>query len=122
MSKYLVALSLFSMLFFAACSTEENVDEGTASLVVKVTFEDNSNAMDATVDLYESQQDYLDKTNLVATLITDELGEAYFKELALKQYWFYCYYDDKDNANSIFSTGKKLIKDERLEKLTQIRK
>lgn len=121
MNRILLVIAATSFLILNACGGEEPEDTSTASLVVKVTHVDGSNVFDATVDLYESQLDYQNQTNSIASLITDNLGEAYFTNLDLKQYWFLAKYNGYTNQNSVFSTGRKLTKDERMEKLTQIR-
>jgi hypothetical protein len=122
MNRILLMIAATSMLILSACGGEEPEETGTASLVVKVAHVDGTNVIDATVELYESQLDYQNHTNSIASLKTDNLGEAYFTDLELKQYWFTAEYDGYSNINSVFSTGRALNKDERMEKKTQIRK
>jgi hypothetical protein len=122
MNRILLIIAAASTLILGACGGEEPEETGTASLVVKVTHVDGSNVFDATVELYESQLDYQNHTNSIASLKTDNLGEAYFTDLKLKQYWFTAEFDGYSNSNSVFTTGRVLNKDERMEKTTQIRK
>ncbi|MFY0673169.1 MAG: hypothetical protein JXQ87_07180 [Bacteroidia bacterium] len=121
MNKILLLFSLSLCIVFCACTGEEPAEEGTASLIVKVTQVDNSNAIMANVDLFESQLDYQNQSNAIATLQTDNLGEVYFTNLELKQYWFSAKLGNNTNKNSVFSTGRALTKDERMEKITQLR-
>jgi len=41
--------------------------------------------------------------------------------LPLKQYWFIAKFEKYSNATSVSTTGRKLVKDERMEKITQLR-
>ncbi len=116
------ALFAMSILFSACNGNDPEVETGNASLVVKVVHVDGSVVNGANVALYGSQLDYQNETNMITSLLTDELGEAYFKDLDLKQYWFVATFNGYSNATSVSTTGRTLAKDERMEKTTQLRK
>jgi len=122
MIRFLIAMAMLPILLLSACGGEEIVEEtGTAGLVVKVVHVDGSSVMGASVELFESATDYQNNTNPIKSLETDELGEVYFQELPLKQYWFIAKFEKYSNATSVSTTGRKLVKDERMEKITQLR-
>ncbi|MGB0430609.1 MAG: hypothetical protein ACPGLV_09060 [Bacteroidia bacterium] len=123
MNRIVLSMLVLLQIMWSSCSEDEPINEtGTASLIVKVVHVDGTSVKDATVNLYGSQLDFQNETNMITSLKTDELGEAYFKELELKQYWFVVLFNEYSNATSISTTGRALNKDERLEKTTQLRK
>lgn len=125
MTRFIITATLASMLFLTSCGKGEEDDDikekQTASLVVKVIHVDGSNVIGAKVLLFETAIDYQNNANSIKTLETDELGDVYFKDLELKQYWFIATYEKYSNATSVSTTGRKLTADERMEKTTQLR-
>lgn len=117
--------TLVTLLAIGACDKgqpEPEPDKGKAALLIKVIYEDSTPAQGAVVDLYESALDFQGLTNSISTMETDNLGEALFEDLELQQYWFRVELGEYDNTTSTSTTGRALVKDETLEKITQIRR
>lgn len=70
----------------------------------------------ATVKLYETEDDYADETNEVATGETDEKGRVKFKELKSIPYFVLAEKDDKNNFGGGEKTGK--LEENRINKIT----
>ncbi|MBI3142869.1 MAG: hypothetical protein HYZ16_08580 [Bacteroidetes bacterium] len=124
MKPTLIAI-LVALIGLGACDPGENEPEpekGKAALLVKAIFEDGTPAQGAQVDLYKSAVDFQGLTNSTTTIEADNLGEALFNDLDLQQYWFRVELEEYSNATSTNSTGRALVKDETLEKITQLRR
>jgi hypothetical protein len=70
----------------------------------------------ATVQLYETEEDYKGEKNAVAESVTDEKGVAKFKELKAISYYVLAKKGDKNNFGGGEQTGK--LEAKRINKVT----
>lgn len=70
----------------------------------------------ATVQLYETEEDYKAEKNAVAEGVTDQKGVIKFKELKAISYFVLAKKDDKDNFGGGEQTGK--LEANRINKVT----
>jgi hypothetical protein len=76
------------------------------SLNVTVRDDTGNTVEGATIQLYESEQDYNAEKNVVAQGVTDKKGYLKLKELKAISYYVIVRKDDKDNSGGGEKTGK----------------
>ena len=97
-SNFLFILFLFLMI--AACSETKYIDN-KPKLEIQVVDSENNLIENAQVNLYDSETDWLNRTNAISELITNEQGIVIFEELDTKQYYFFV---EKENLTNLFDT------------------
>lgn len=108
--KNLFILSIF-MLIFIGCEKKEYVDVAP-QLKINVIDEIGNKVEDATVKLYETEQDWLDSTNVIRTKTTNNDGVVLFKNLEEKIYYFFVSKDNLNNKMTIATHENTLKKNE----------
>lgn len=88
------------------------------SLTVTVRDDLGNTVEQATVKLYETEDDYLKEVNAVAEGETDKKGNIRFKELKAISYYVIARKGDKDNAGGGEQIGK--LEEKRFNKATVI--
>jgi hypothetical protein len=76
------------------------------TLNVTVRDELGNTVEGATIQLFESEEDYNGEKNVVAETVTDKKGIAKLKELKNISYYVIVRKDDKDNSGGGEQTGK----------------
>lgn len=122
----LLFLTAFTFLLSTtSCKKDDAENEesptATAALEIQVLYVNSEPVVDAEVQLYGTQADYNDKSNVISTQTTDASGTVLFEKLEAKQYWWYVKKDGQDNKSSAYFTGANLVNGETLSKITQIR-
>jgi hypothetical protein len=87
-------------------------------LAVTVRNELGNIEENATVQLFETEEDYKNETNIAAEGATDKKGVIKFKELNAISYYVIVRKDDKDNSGGGEQTGK--LEANRVNKVTII--
>jgi hypothetical protein len=70
----------------------------------------------ATIQLFETEDDYLKEENIVAESVSDKNGRAKFKDLKAIAYYVIVRKDDKDNSGGGERTGE--LEAKRINKVT----
>lgn len=70
----------------------------------------------ATIQLFETEDDYLKEENVVAEGVSDDRGRAKFKDLEAVPYYVIVRKDDKDNSGGGERTGQ--LEERRINKVT----
>lgn len=87
-------------------------------LHITVRDELGNTVEEATVQLFESEEDYLKEENVIAEGFTDKKGIVKFKDLQEMPYYVIVRKDDKDNSGGGEQTGK--LDAKRINKVTII--
>src|SRR5690606_13500813 len=87
-------------------------------LHITVRDELGNTVEEATVQLFESEEDYLKEENVIAEGLTDKKGIVKFKDLQEMPYYVIVRKDDKDNSGGGEQTGK--LDAKRINKVTII--
>lgn len=104
---------LFAFSFFLA-ATGFQLIKTTLNLTVR---DEVGNTVDgATVQLFETEEDYNTEKNVVAEGITDAKGILKLKDLKAMSYFVIVRKDDKDNSGGGERTGK--LEEKRINKVT----
>lgn len=96
------------------CSTGFQLIKTTLSITVR--DEVGNTAADATVQLFETEDDYKQEQNVVAEGVTDGKGYLKIKELKAVSYFVIVRKDDKDNSGGGERIGK--LDEKRINKVT----
>lgn len=94
----LIALLFCTLL---GCTKEEIIDV-TPQLKIFVINQEKTKVTSAKVNLYLTEEDWLDNINVIKTLETDNNGEVFFENLEEKHYFFYV---EKNNENNRYGVA-----------------
>lgn len=111
MKKFLYILTAASLLLLAFQIIK-------TQLVVTVVNELGNKEAGATVQLFETEEDYKKETNVAAEAVTDAKGIARFKDLKAISYYIIVRKDDRDNAGGGEKTSK--LEGGRINKITVV--
>ncbi len=102
MKKFLI-LPLMVMLFITSNTSAQLLN---TSLTLTVRDELGNTVEEATVQLYETEADYLAETNVLMEGVTDKKGVVKFKKLEGKSYFVLARKGDINNAGGGEQIGK----------------
>jgi len=106
MEKILLPLTLIALMLLG-CKKIEYINN-KPQLEIIVTDDKESHIQGADVLLYESEQDWINKTNQLNNKTTDLSGIALFTDLETKIYYFYVEKGELNNSESIAVIDKEL--------------
>ena len=108
-----VRTTLFLLALLTAASAFQLLK---TSLGITVRDELGNIVTGATIQLFETEEDYKQEQNVVAEGVTDDKGYYRFKEVKAISYFVIVRKDDKDNSGGGERTGK--LDDGRINKVT----
>ncbi|MCS6973746.1 MAG: carboxypeptidase-like regulatory domain-containing protein [Cyclobacteriaceae bacterium] len=111
MKKFVYILTAASLLLLAFQIIK-------TQLVVTVVNELGNKEAGATVQLFETEEDYKKETNVAAEAVTDAKGIARFKDLKAISYYIIVRKEDRDNAGGGEKTSK--LEGGRINKITVV--
>jgi|GEM_PF-1543912 len=118
--RYKVILTLTSLFFLVqACKKNEYVEPGP-QLLFTVVKDNMVFVEDATITLYNTQDDWELQQNAVTSLQTDSTGQALFEDLNEQKYYFYVEKGILNNKADIGVTADSLKIGRRSELLVKI--
>lgn len=107
---------LFAVVF--AYSSASSYQVFNTSLTVTVRDDLGNTVADATIQLYEKEEDYLKEVNVVEETTTDKKGVGKFKKLKAIEYYVLVEKGDKNNFGGGEKIGK--LEEGRFNKVTII--
>lgn len=107
---------LIALVFILATATAFQIIK--TQLHITVRDELGNLVEEATVQLFETEDDYLKEENVVAEGVTDKRGIVRFRELQEIPYYVIVRKDDKDNSGGGEQTGQ--LTGKRINKVTII--
>lgn len=106
-------VAIFLSVFFNGCIEKEYVYlDVTPQLEITVKDETNNTIAGATVNLYNSEEDFYQKENPVQTKVTNGSGIVLFKDLSEIIYYFYAEKGELNNYYEVVTFAKPLRKNE----------
>ncbi len=107
MKKLNIFAILALVLFLFSCTEKEYID-ADPQLLFTVVADNLVFVEDASVSLFNSQEDWESHSNVVASLQTDEKGQVLFENLDEQIYYFYVEKDDLNNLADIAALSEPL--------------
>ncbi len=107
MKKLNIFAILALVLFLSSCTEKEYID-ADPQLLFTVVADNLVFVEDASVSLFNSQEDWESHSNVVASLQTDEKGQVLFENLDEQIYYFYVEKDDLNNLADIAALSEPL--------------
>lgn len=124
-----ISKTIFTLIFaalFSSCSksSDSSTPTPTTPTTLKVTVTDDAvnKVAGASVDLYLSELDLLNKSNVVATTSTDALGVATFTSIGASKYWVLATSGCQTNYNAKANTGSAIVTNTVNSVITQMQK
>ena len=108
----------FVFLLFS-CKKTEYV-ESNPQMLISVVSKYMVPVKEATITLYNTEDELHFKENAMATLQTDSIGQALFENLQEQRYYFYVEKDGWDNTSDISATWDPLQIGQRSELVVKI--
>nr|WP_321358130.1 hypothetical protein [uncultured Draconibacterium sp.] len=119
MKKHNIIVVLAMLISLLSCTKEEYV-EPAPQILITVVEDDLVFVEGASVSLFNSQEDWENHSNVVASLQTDEKGQVLFENLDEQIYYFYIEKGDLNNLADIAALSEPLQKGRKSELFVKI--
>lgn len=119
MKKHNIIVVMAILISFLSCTKEEYVD-ADPQLLFTVVENNLVFVEEATVSLFNSQEDWENHANVVASQQTDGKGQVLFENLDEQTYYFYIEKGDLNNLADIAALSEPLQKGRKSELFVKI--